>query len=187
MAKEVNVIVYPRGFRTVVGDTKITPRAMESYKQSISKSEGDRDVKALYELYVGGSVKVDSWEFRKRVIAIAAKRLKNFRSWLTLQVEHNDHVYGTNYDFLVDTIRFIETGSRDASPMTWLELVLANHEAEAGVSIQRNLYLPMPQGSDADIIARWCQKDGGFMDMLCTLHVFFGSARKRDSNSVQTN
>lgn len=182
MSVELEVIRYPRGYMSPIKEGNIRRREEITYSLKEKESTGNKSIAALYDLYASGAVKSTSWNFRKRVIEIASRELGNVSEWLILQVEHNDYVYGTNYDFLLDVINFIETGYCNMSPMTWNELVLEHHNPEPRVSRGRKVDLSSIVGGGHHIIAKWCSKEGGFEHMLCTLHVLLGVAKKPVSN-----
>ena len=173
-----NATVYPRGFqspRYIVGPKRV-------------RSAGDSEVMSLFNSYVTRSENVDGWEFRRKVLACAARLLHGFRSdWLPLQLSDNDHLYGSNFDFLVDTMRFVVTGNRIMRPLTWLDVmteystakapsVIGNREVEFSREVPEMTGLATLKTED--VIQMWCSQENGFEDMLISLYGFFGPASK---------
>src|SRR5690606_13298483 len=129
----------------------------------------DEEIGRLYDLFVSSTVNHQGWSFRREVLQCATRLLGNFHDFLNLQTR-NPYLYGHNYEFLMDTLKFIATGRRDMSVHTWVEL-LAEHQAPQD-EYRSRMYLSTLKAplsvtgvSVQDVISNWCSKPKGFEDM----------------------
>lgn len=188
MGDKASVLIYPRGFMavsdpsmTTIGLNQLVRASGHAVVKTPEQVNGARTVHDLWSEYLNSRINGDNWEFRKQVVAAASRMFGNFHTWLALQAEFNDYLYDLNFKFLLDTWKFITTGQRDMSPMTWAELLSEYPDRQAGVSsADRRRSLDMLEKvKDPDhVIGMWCSHDNGFGDMLCTLNVLFGVARE---------
>ena len=160
---------YPRGFTT----------RQEFGGAPNDNVEAHAGVEQLMSIYRSGQANADSWKFQSVVIATASRVFGNFRTWLVLQLSGNDNVHGLNLRFLQDTVQFIRTGHRITSVQNWEELLAEYPEAIPGTAgIQRVEALNLNDIKEFDnFIGQWCSWEGGFEDMICTMHVLFGSSK----------
>lgn len=176
-----NFVQYPRGFISFAG-------GYLKSNVSITQSEGDPQIAILYKLYIARSVNVNSWEFRQKVLAEAARLIGNFRVWVISQASYNDSLYGLNWEFLKDTLEYIQTGHRKMSVSTWRELLLEYPPRVDNTAGPRRLdQLKAYEDVLQDVLengylartslTRWLGHDGGFDDLITTLNVFFGSTK----------
>lgn len=161
------------------------PRLYSTRRESgdgVLISEGDATVVALYEFYTNRTVSPLTWQYRKQVLETAIRLFGNIGQWLADQ-DHNPRVVGYNLQFLNDTIRFIRTGERQMRPETWIELLAEADEHTHPTSHANNDTLCIALKADerkvADFLAKWCAQPNGIDDLVCTLHVLFGRARKQ--------
>lgn len=77
--------------------------------------------------------------------------------------------------FLLDTIKFIETGKRDISILSWFDL-LKSSEALDIKSISKTT--PLKVEHEDNSLGKWLSHDGGFLDMLWSLRIIFGSVKE---------
>lgn len=173
------IVRYPRGYIAVLGTTGLAD-FLQTSKETATPVPFDEDVETLYKFFIERSVNTNAWAFRSRVIEAAARLFGDFRQWLILQSEGNDCVYDLNFAFLKDTVQFIRTGHREMSPLTWRELLLEHPPAKPGAAnTQMRDELKLDDEKEFnDFISLWCSKEGGFEDMLCTVHVLYGSSKK---------
>jgi hypothetical protein len=166
----MHYIVYPRYF--------VTPLLGSDHDE---KSDGDLEVVDLYAMYMNRFAKRDSWPFQERVLAVALRLFgPDFQNWLRLQND-NPKLRGMNLEFLNDTLRFIETGQRHVSYLSWIELM---NEMDDGVSLppqsQSSLLRPYKTKETAQVLQAWCRRPHGLDDLVCSLNAFFGSRRFQD-------
>lgn len=165
--------IYPRGFLLPLGPVG------DSDDKNV-RVPGDEEVSLLYTLYMNQTVNSESWEYRKRVFKAARRLFKDFSHWVGLQTK-NEHIYGFNYEFLLDTLNYILTGKRSLSVTDWAGLLIEAPEPKKQDVIERfskaNLHPLFKEKGYAteDILTAWCAKPHGFEDMVCTLYVLFGN------------
>lgn len=159
----------------------IYPRLYQGYAAGETgapvRSRGDQSVTTLYQISEAGMQDTRNLDYRFKVLDCAVRLFGDFRSWMTLQ-RGNANIIGYNLEFLRDTLKFITTGTREMSPLTWMDLVSEKSEHSA---LAHHLTLPelaIPANvSTAEIIQLWCAHKGGFDDLLQTLFTLFGTAR----------
>lgn len=167
-------VLYPRGYISKVGQ-------ISRNDDTFTEANGDGDVNALYDIYLNRSVNIESWEFRSRVLMTAARLFNQFSIWLSTQVVSNDRIYGLNLEFLKDTALFIKTGHRNMSITTWSELLLEYPKETPGIAKPKRWdsdFNIIVNDDDNDFLGKWCSHQGGFNDLICTLHILFGTAKK---------
>lgn len=141
--------------------------------------EGDREITRLYEASTQPHNQSATWTFRRQVIAAAKRLLGTDRPNWFLTQDGNPLVQAYNYQFILDTLRFIGTGRRRISIYAWPDL-LSNHPDQGldDISERNDIAQQFRElGVDLQVeslIQLWCQHRGGFDDMLCTLYLLFG-------------
>lgn len=148
--------------------------------ESVVMSEGDATVVTLYDLFVNRMVDTTSWTYRKRVFQAAQRLFGRFDQWLLVQSE-NANLRGYNLEFIQDTLNFIRTGKRELPLTTWIELLHEQSDVQQGAPDARTgkSYFTLQAGEDtAQLLQKWAGQPGGFQDLVCTLHVMFGRARR---------
>jgi len=164
----MQITVYPRHFvtRNNTGDGVIL-------------SKGDVTVETLMALLHDPKVRSDSWGFERRVLDSALRLFGDFDQWLA-DNRANPRVVGFAIGFLNDTLQFIETGERQMSPLNWYELLHEGDDVPAADPYQFTpSHLASKTGeSTIQVLQRWCAHPNGFEDLISTLHVLFGNARR---------
>lgn len=139
---------------------------------------GDPEMTKLWAEYTHPENHSTQWSYRKRVIRTAQRLLTGRPNWF-LEQDRNPLVVEYNYQFILDTLRYIATGRRRIDIHTWPDLVM-NYPEEgledisgrceiAKVFQDRLLGLKVN-----DLITRWCRHPRGFDDMVCSLNILFG-------------
>lgn len=137
------------------------------------QNEFSGNIAEIYQKQFDVSVDTKSWPYRSEVLNFAVKAIGNLNSWLS-EMEKSPYVYGRRYDFLVDTIRFVETGKRSLDTHSWFELLEDNVLADRTARVNRDK-IPRPKAFRTEaFLAQWCAQPKGFQDMLCSLNVLFG-------------
>lgn len=166
------LVFFPRGFSL----TPISP-TME-----VTTSGGDQEIETLYRLYTARSVNTESWEFRKRVITAGARLHGDLYAWLAYQAAFNNRVYGLNFDFIEDTIKFIQTGRRSVNIISWYELLMEfPNEIVGSANVRRLRGLNIDDEArslSTSGVGRWLAHSSGFDDYMMTLNILFGSPKK---------
>lgn len=160
-------IRYPRGFLRRLNRPVETP-----------VTDGDVSINDLYNLYMSGKINHQGWGYRKEVIAAAARLLKNFPSFISMQRD-NPYLYGYNYDFLQDTVNYIATGKRQLSIQAWKELMF-EHMPPSGDYKTRSRFVVKPEAVEfinkdvSEVVSQWCSHPNGFEDLLLSMVMIFG-------------
>lgn len=143
--------------------------------------EGDPEIVQLFNIYTGPANPSMTWDFRKEVIQAAMRLLGGNKNWFMRQ-DANPLVVEYNYQFVLDTVRFISTGRRKISIYAWPDLLSYHSEGALPkvaerrevATLFRELGLTTPI---ADLIQQWCSHRGGFDDMMYTLNLLFGEVK----------
>jgi hypothetical protein len=138
----------------------------------------NEDVEVLYSQYCKKSVHTGSFEFHELILdaAIFAFGTDKFINWIDVQSKSPSATY-IHSKFLLDTMRFIETGKREMVVENW-EPLLNSHaisgewEEVLDDAIALNKKIPITEVRD--VIRYWCQQPNGISDLLVTLHILFG-------------
>ena len=201
MSKEDGFRMYPRGFlggsispqleRTnkPFGDTD---KSRHQYAINQHNGEGsiaaNPQVESLYADLIKNAVKIGSPEFRTEAlkVALSAFGTADFLEWFGTQYT-SPAASSLHNDFLLDTLKFISTGTRNMSVETWASLLsitdegnnigkvpekakeffgLNQYEVFSSARVNVNL---------VDVIQNWCSKPNGLLDMINTLHILFGN------------
>lgn len=172
------VKVFPRGYSGGQADSQ-----PPHYTR-----EGDPQINALYDQYTASNGHTGTWEFRKQVIA-AAKRLWNGNTNWFIRQDSNPMVVAYNYQFLLDTLRFVATGHRRVSIHAWPDLL--SHNPEDGLTriSERqeiaDLFTELALSTSVDaILQRWCSQPKGFDDLMVSLHLLFGEAHIKSTQAA---
>jgi hypothetical protein len=138
--------------------------------------DGQRDVVALYQEFTGPGAQVKNWEFRKKVIKLAYRLFTGRTNWF-IGIDDDRSVQQYNYEFILDTVRYIATGSRRISIHSWPDLIGHNQPGfiRKEHSEVRNLFKDLALSNDmVTLIQRWCAQKGGVDDLMLTLNILFG-------------
>lgn len=145
-----------------------------------SQAEVDSVYQALIAFNPNSSA---SWETRRKGVAVAKHLLgRTLNAFVTRQTE-NAFFYGRRFDFMVDTLRYIETGKRSVSVDNWYELLdefPEPNKQRSGTPHMRQTLNLYPVLTASDFISRWCSHPKGYEDMICTLNIIAGSPRSTD-------
>lgn len=158
-----------------VGDVRSPKTAVLSIKT------GNPRINQLFKRYSLDRELKDNLAFKLEVIEGVVEILGNFNKFMSYQFDYNYLMHGLNLDFLEDALRFITTGERNYSLLTWKELVVMNPDYIVTANAQRRWYYVSQKfgiKKDTDLkhyISMWCSQSGGFEDMLYTTWILFGS------------
>lgn len=136
------------------------------------------EIETLYVQYVKNAVKGNSFEFHEQVLKAAARAFGtySFLEWIEVQRSSStaNHLQS---QFLLDTVRFIQTGKRNLMIETWEPILNnphANDEWEDVLSAALQLTKYIGSGHLHEVLRAWCMQPSGIADLLKTLHVLFG-------------
>lgn len=162
------LLIYPRRyFRRVPAGS------------GVIRANGDPEVNKIFDDFMAQKLNTQSFAKRAEVLVVAGRLLHNFVEWAKDQ-QANANLRGYNYDFLVDTINFINSGKRKLSVMNWHDLVSEDDFPTHGNNVVRAvpLDLGMFENDSAYVVTKWCSRDGGFEDMVQSLYLIFGRSRE---------
>lgn len=161
------ITIYPRLY---------TSRSTDGNGVIVSK--GDATVELLYGFLVNRTIPTTSWSFHKSVLETAIRLFGDFEQWL-LDQNSNPRLIGFNEEFLEDTLNFIEGQPRAMSVQTWMELL---HEDNSLIKAPDPSKFPShrlsTRISTVKTLQNWCSRPGGIEDLLCTMHILFGQAKR---------
>lgn len=173
-------LVYPTGFfRTM---QEVTGSLVYDLKKprNVYAELFDKEVENLFLDWTTDINPNMDWNRRRKFILYFNKLYGDFWTWLKQQVITNDYIYDVNFDFLIDTVRYILTGHRQMHIKNWRDLVAEFPEYRPGVARNdRWEYLLQETGLSENItktnyIGMWCSHDSGFEDLIYTTQIIFG-------------
>ena len=167
--------VYPAG---VVLMERYT-REMKS-DDTLVITRPDAEIIELYKKRLGTHLRIESFEFKKQLISIALRLYGSFYPWIAYQLRQNKFVHDNNQDFLIDTLRFIKTGERQAHLAVW-EGILDSYPDTVNKKdpindMVINQFIDSPYEEASSFISEWTSQKGGWYDLLYTTYLLFGKA-----------
>lgn len=186
--------VYPRGFlgANLGEQVKPTERPFAAQLRSHTyhpawlngtpnPKEVNRAIDGLWRHLNDGPSVLDAVEYREKVLTVALKAFgtPDFYEWLNVQIK-GPSTGDLHMRFLQDTLEFIETGHRSLNLHAWAAMLSMSNITHDDVDeSQFNWFFittdKRPKNmSVIDVVQRWCGQNGGFADMIQTLHVLFG-------------
>jgi hypothetical protein len=164
--------VYPRGYTTRTGTGT-----------GVTQSQGDASVQTLYELHDQRGVNTSTWNFKRMVLDCALRLFGDFATWLKDQ-QQNPQIVGFNQEFLKDTLNFIHGKDRVMSVTTWTDLL--GDTGTLGKAVNASSLNPsqvlLGRGETTiQILQAWVSRPNGVEDLMQTLYLLFGQARRTAS------
>ena len=154
---------------------------------SVDRTLGDDTIGSiaavLYNRYVNRTENTNCWEFRQKAIDNAIRAFGDIKQWLNLQ-QFNAHLCDIAFDFIHDTVRYINTGERTVSTHTAGALIQAavnNRVIGGGYTgrvVRQVILADVLKVKPENVIQTWLSYEGGFEDMLCTMYILFGKRTK---------
>lgn len=152
----------------------------------------NESVVEIYNQLIRRSVILTDFDFREKVIKIAltAFGYSNLATWALAQ-RSSPTLTQNHADFIVDTLKFIQTGKRMYPIGTWEQLIGAgSNDPLTETKLDHNVlqqfesswsYLHNHQTGNTlpDTIAQWISQTGGFSDLIITLYTLFGENNTR--------
>ena len=190
-----NVVTYPRGFQGFDIGIPIVTKG-DSVKQTIKNVSYNRtgqdlrfvisnkNIETLWSQLTGGSISIQNFDVREKILnnALSAFGTESFLEWILLQ-ESNPNLTDMHRRFINDTLNFITTGKRAMNVQTWGNLIrvrdVTSRDSTPEIVKDKFFNLSQPiqfrnKGTFVEVLPRWVVREGGFADLACTLHVFFG-------------
>ena len=146
--------------------------------------EGIPEVVSLYREFTEPGAKVNNWQFKRKVINLAMRLFNNGGTNWFLRADEDSSIQEYNYEFILDTVRYIATGRRRISMHAWPSLMSA-HDPNAirkeHMAIRKLFSELALNVSTTELIQRWCSHKDGVYDLMFTLNLMFGD-RKTEAN-----
>lgn len=173
---KVSGTIYPRGFIVPAPGNQVVP------------DQGHRGVDHLLDCLFSGKVNSNGFSYYREVFPVAMEIYSDFPTFLRTQ-KNNPFLYGYNYEFLLDTLKFIQTGCRKVSIHNWKPLLAewAEPHSDHRQRASSGQLDGMCRYTTVDIVSQWCSHPGGFDDMVMTMGLMFGSSYKKDQTETTAN
>lgn len=167
----MSIIVYPRLYTSG-----------NSESNEVVMSSGDVPVGLLYQLLMDQGVNHQSWDhFYAPVLKSALRLFGDFGQWLVLQ-NQNPNLVGYSREFLKDTLDFIRTGKRSIGVHLWMDLIADGGDLHHPRAVPFKLLSTPIQANASEatvqVLHSWISRHNGLEDLLVSLHLLFGAARK---------
>lgn len=145
---------------------------------------GHPEVVELWRDYTTPGCRENGWTFYRRAIRLAMTLFSTQENFFKA-ADRNPSIHGYNYEFIMDTVRFIVTGQRNISVHMWPDLV--NHSDEGMIDVdRRHTMLDFLKGysssmdqSTTGLIQRWIAQPDGINDLIHSLNILFGDITTR--------
>lgn len=195
------LVVFPRGFigRANSGLNKETNNETMADKiEAIRYNNMSREqtievynlnVTEMFNVMINQRLAHDKLQFVKAVIYEAYRNFgdRDFMDWISIQRESR-YFTRNHQEFILDTMRFIETGKRNTSTRTW-EVLLRRNLIDDSQSVHNHPRYakcvagffsslavdgkPLTGAMDR-VISQWLSHRNGHEDLLLTLNIVFG-------------
>lgn len=158
---------YPLGYRRVLrpGEKKLDASPDDNVTLEYLKWQRDR-------------AGFRSWDTHEPTIRLALLMFGDFKAWLREQ-QTNQNLSRSAWEFLLETIRFINTGHRHINVFTHMSLVLTDktHFNTYPLNQRKEVLVDLLLPSAENVIAHWLRQPGGYSDLLCSLVTYFGDTQ----------
>jgi len=191
-------IIVGRGFMAYQSDDIVLKSNKVSVDEIINAARFSRSViekqdyhfnklvQELYNRYMAKNDLIRDLDFKEEIIKAAYKAFGsfNFINWLTLQ-NQSPCFTAMHKKFLIETLRYIETGSRLVNVSTWTRLIEKRPSTEVDSNVEFNVSKLMEDTNSkfvgglrvvdtSDFIYKWVKWEDGFNDLLRSLYIVFG-------------
>lgn len=194
--------IYPRGFLGAKMDPilerKNNPSSSSRLQYNIALFDSDdakrvivnMDIERLYTAMARNDLTTSKrFDFREEALShiLWAFGTKNFEEWYKMQYQSPS--FGVMHsDFLEDCLRFVDTGKRHLSIVSWDTILGAadtkvygsNLPEKASTFFNRTTIDQLNTGDQSrnakltEVIQEWMRQPTGFSDLLTTAHILFG-------------
>lgn len=171
-------LLCPRGF-------------IRSAGQALTIDDGHRGVDHLANLLFSGRVNTVGFGYYREVFPIAMELFGNFSAFVQTQ-KNNPFLYGYNYEFLLDTLKFIHSGHRKVSIHNWKPILAEWVEPHSDYKLRAREtipveFKPLVKLTSSEIVAKWCSHPNGLEDMVMTMWLMFGTSLKEDTSAADAD
>lgn len=148
---------------------------------------GDPNVMILYREFVNPGFETRTWLFKRSVVELALRVFDRKRGFDFAEQDHNAHLSGFNYKFLLDTLRYIATGRRSMDVHMWGDLMEQTTTVPEHVVVGRSAILNRIAEYKLDmkptaLIQQWLTHKDGLEDLIITMHLMFGDRVVQSDN-----
>lgn len=160
------LVMYPRGYVS----------RQTSLEDGTATSNGNRTVDKLQQEFNASRHTRYDWQFISNLVQTSVTLFgDDINKWLAMQLA-NPYIYGSNLDFIDDTIRYISTGARHMPLTIWTELLIEAPEELNRMDREAisTMVRPRVLQSSKEYIQQWLAHDDGMYDLIQTLHILFG-------------
>ena len=139
---------------------------------------------SIYEVYMERKTKLGStntFEWYKRAAEACAYTYGDFLQWARVHAMAAK-ISVTQFDFIIDTIRFIKTGRRMMSLSNWATLVKFQpglQVTEAQHTTRLKLVEQELSGLSSNPVPVWCSHEGGLDVLILASAIMFGGIQIR--------
>lgn len=156
----------------------VMPLAAHRFPSSI---EG---LNSVYDVYMERKTKLGStntFDFFKRAAETCAYTYGDFLQWTRVHATAAK-ISATQFDFILDTIRFIKTGRRIMSLSNWARVVKFEPNLQVTETQHANrlkLVERELEGLPNSPIPLWCSHESGLDDLITATAIMFGGIQTR--------
>lgn len=167
----------PRGYAYLT-EGRTFPRQGEPIAFSAEFAH-DPVIESLWKSYIGLVGTQAPLDLVMLLVEQLKKTFGDFRQWTWIQATTNRAVHGYTLDFILDTIRYVNTGKREYSLSTWNSLINADPAlTNLEVSERIDMFDQIPLPSIENLLCEWLKQEGGVDDMFHTAHILFGKVNQ---------
>lgn len=162
---------YPTGYRRPLDES-----------QSKGDILPDAELVSLWQALCKDRSLFDSFEYKDRVIQCVKRLFGDFAEWLDAQ-DKNVKITDHGYQFIIDTIGYIDTGHRDVMIITRSNIIAQQYYAgvyeDKAVAARKTRLRDLLRTRPSEFVYQWLQHRDGFEDMLCTSVFLFGTELRK--------
>lgn len=156
----------------------VMPLAAHRYPSTID------GLNTVYDVYMERKSRIastETFEFFKRAAETCAYTYGDFLQWARVHATAAK-ISATQFDFILDTIRFIKTGRRMMSLSNWARVVKFEPNlqvTEAQHANRLKLVERELEGLPNSPIPLWCSHESGLDDLITATAIMFGGIQTR--------
>lgn len=139
---------------------------------------------SVYDVYMERKSKLGStqnFDFFKRATIACAYTYGDFLQWARVHAMAAK-ISTTQFDFIIDTIRFIKTGRRIMNLTNWVRVI----KFEPNLQVTEEQHRRRLDMVDAELVGvpnspipQWCSHEGGLDDLILASAIMFGGIQTR--------
>ena len=167
------VIITSSGFTA-------TPKSMHRLGNSVEQLNSVREI---YDELKSARHWVTGFDFARRATEACAYPYGDFVQWAQLHAM-TLNLTTTQFDFLLDCLRFITTGKRVMQLTLWARLVLPQNGNQIKESVHAERLKRLKDAGIGSVIGSnpipmWCSHENGLSDMIISTAILFGGIQIR--------